>query len=957
MLRSVGDLLRRPLETTTTYPPLASILLGLESHLVDGDVVNVITYLQDTRQLAPSCPEWLSNVRKLINCFYGPLFPRCRRAIAAAVSELYRDISDLEVFRLEVVEDVVSMWERTLPDEQNEDTIKHAWDVMSRELVLSTAAQESNEESPVAQRIRNTWVAVARKSPCYYDSIYGASAHLLTSATPVTSSNVHWRHDYPLTPSQTGSEPSTPVTERINPMTAIHPRKAIFAVTLLINAFNTLAFSSPQSLTILLDNADRPQSVSSALTALELFKSLVNLLSPATPLEERVRCPKARLVILSWLLRLRADQEHRIFAQPDLYDETLTLARLIRRAERPKVPTPPLADIQGPLAEKRRNRAQTKGNVELSNSAASREVREGGRKESRGRTEHLINTISRSRSRPPINMPRTPPVGSTTGPTSRPADMLWTLPERLYFELGLEAQRPSPAMTTYEPIIGGTRAYWLPVSLYIAALCEILVNDKDWEIVSYLLVHLPPQLSNKHFFCGPESKEQMRRLIRLVSTAINEDRLAHKMDMLLPIGTVTVVDVQALLYHTLMVCISYHKIFDTTVPMEGMKSPGYGVSDLKSDILEVIVTGLAKDEVTNVPCLEALSLAVYELPAQLAKFTSTIVEKLSQIMSNPNMAVHILELLVVIGYSPKLWSNSFRQEDYQRVFGVALKYIEHHNRPDVPTLRTSDGRDSFSLAQHVLNTAYTVIYQWFSSIRISDRPAHVPFITEQLLLANRHRSRLDAAAEVCFDWLARYTYGNADPKPALSFLYRSIVAPSAGEFTADRSWVQQTCDEMKNTMILKAWKFGNAIITISTMKKPKGWIRMQARRPSGMTELVCRVENWPHVTLGDVDPDFLSLPATILSERAVDGTDGLSVEDQVDLNGLVSEVSDTMNLGYRVLTTVRSRRFKSESIKYLNSRTSSRTLTNLIPSVAMFGAALHHLSGARKSPSTHLMSL
>jgi tuberous sclerosis 2 len=902
LLKNVGDLLRRPLETTTTYPPLPSILLGLASHLVDGDVVNVVTYLQETRQLAPSCPDWLSNVRKLIDCFYGPLFPRCRRAIAAAIAELYHDISDLEVFRLEIVEDVVSMWEKTLPDEQNEDIIKHAWDVMSRELVLSTAAQENDGESPIAERIRNTWVAVARNSPCYYDSVYSSVTPSLANVTPVTTPNVHLRRDYPLTPPQMSSEPSTPATERINPLTAIQPRKAILAVTLLINAFNTLAFSSPQSLTILLHNADQPQSVTSALTTLELFRSLVNLLSPSTPSVERVHCPKARLVILSWLLRLRADREHRIFAKADLYDEALTPARLIWRAERPKVQTPPLADIQGSLAEKRRNRAQTRGNVDLSNAAASRDSRDGGRKESRGRTEHLVDTISRSRSRPPINLPRTPPLGGVPLP-SRPAEMLWALPEKLAFELGLEAQRPSPAMTTYESVAVGTGSYWLPVSLYITALCEILVNDKDWEIVSYVLVHLPLQLSNKHFFCGPKAKEQVRKLIRLVSTAINEDRLAHNMDVLLPVGGITVVDVQGLLYHTLMVCISYHKIFDTSMQIEGMKSPGYGISDLKSDILEVIVTGLAKDEVTNVPCLEALSLAVYELPAQLAKFTSTIVEKLSQIMSNPNMAVHILELLVVIGYTPKLWSNSFRQEDYRRVFGVALKYIEHHNRPDTPTLRTSDGRDSFSLAQHVLNTAYFVIYQWFSSIRISDRATHVPFITEQLLLANRHRSQLDGAAEVCFDWLARYTYANADPKPALTFLYRSIVAPSAGEFTADRSWVQQTRDEMDNTTIIKAWKLGNAIITISTMKKPKGWIRMQARRPSGMTELVCRVENWPHVTVGDVDPDFLSLPAMMLSERPVNGAGRLSAENQLEPNGLVPEVSDAINLKQRVLTT------------------------------------------------------
>ena len=418
-------------------------------------------------------------------------------------------------------------------------------------------------------------------------------------------------------------------------------------------------------------------------------------------------------------------------------------------------------------------------------------------------------------------------------------------------------------MATFTSIRGEEGKFWLHVDFYVQTLASLLEYERDWEIVSYVLCHLPMQLANKHFFCGPKSAIQIRKLVLVVCNAINEDKLASSMETLLP-PELLQVDIQALLYHTLMVLISYHRLFDPQVGEYHQDA-----KSIKLSIVEVIITGLARDEVTSGPCLEALSLAVYELTDQVAKFTDRIIEKLSRIMSNPNMAVHILELLIIIGYTPKLYSGSFREEDYQRVFAVAILYIEHHYRPDAKTLRTNDGRDSYALAQHVLNTAFFVIYIWFLAIKLEDRARYVTFIVNRLITANDKREVLEPTTEVCFDWLARYAYSNADPKAAPSFLHRSIVAPGSGAFDVGRSWEEQHKIEIDNTTGIKAWKLGNSIVTISAMKKPPGWVRIVSRRPSGLTEMICRLENWPHVSPGDFAPDLVSMPVTMLADRPV----------------------------------------------------------------------------------------
>jgi tuberous sclerosis protein 2 len=905
--------------------------------------------MQANSELSPSFPDWSSNFHQLINAFYTNTrsYPKARKAIALQLAKVYSDITDIdqEALRAEIVEDMVSMWERTLFEETNEDILQAAFDIMSREIVLATMADsESNEDkegngavnwAEIAQRIRAIWRKVAITSPPYYESdklaplhnppppsvwmhspsaastpsaesnqhkflhspspslvINSISAALHASASSNTSSTAESMEPSSSVPIATGpslGQPQIPASASSQPN---RQSRAVFAVTFFIKAFGKLAFRSPQSLKVLLSDAPMRQYANAARMAIALFRDMIFLVGVNTPkghsvaedsksLDEgdgdncepfgRLQCPKARLVILQWLMRLRADRNHRIYGVGEIESEVLPLARLIYRAERPKALSPqPQSERQGRdlpsgVMERRRNRAETKGATDfrVHRPMEREKEREGNSREhtreprGRGGIDPASTSVSRSRSRPPAS-PQTPYT------VPRPGELLWSLPQPLAVELEKHAMRPSPAMATFASIKNEDGSFWLHVDYYVQTISNILEHETDWEIVSYILCHLPLQLANKHFFCGPKTKVQIRRLVLVICNAINGDKLSTHMDLLLP-GELTQVDIQGLLYHTLTVLMSYHRAFDPNVGEYDQNA-----KSIKADIVEVIYSGLAKDEVTNKPCLEALSLAVYELPDQVAKFTGPIVEKLSRIMSNPNMAVHILELLVIIGYTPRLYSGSFREEEYKRVFGVALLYIEHHYRPDATKLRTSDGRESYSLAQHVLNTAFLVIYIWFLAIKLEDRVRYVPFISKQLLIANKRRDVLEPSTEVCFDWLSRYAYSNADSKSAPSFLHRSIVAPGSGSFNVNVRWDEQHRIEMDNVAGIKAWKLGNSIVTISTMKKPPGWVRIVSRRPSGLTELICRLENWPHVSPGDFAPDLISMPVTMLADRPTD---------------------------------------------------------------------------------------
>ena len=579
---------------------------------------------------------------------------------------------------------------------------------------------------------------------------------------------------------------------------------ALGAVVALVHIFAQLAFT-PYSL------SDRNRTL-----AVRVFRILVDLVLTA-------KSARARLAILQFFFRLRVDRDHRLYSVYNRYDRLGSIAALAGLVGRVDVPASggepaheePVLDPQEILK------------------ARARAPERNGRHASRGREARPSrSTSSRSRSRVPNRqLPSVP--ASADAKLRKP---LWTVPESLPFTIP-ESDTPSDGPISYDPHGPGDRIV-LPVSSLLLAFVDIISEEKDWEILSYVLCHLPTLLANKHFFCGPKSRAAIAKLLVVLCSKISQGELASGV-VNWPPG-LKPRDAQGLAYHTLSVLISYRKSFEP--PKQHV-------------LVEVLIAGLSGQPSTIRACLQALSLSAFELPNSMKRFLPNILTKLSQIMTNASMAVHIIDFLAIVGSLPHLYAN-FTDANFKLVFGVALQYLRLHNRPE-PSPDTS-----WALSQHLRVMSYYIVYLWFLAVKLPDRPKHVKYIARQLLLANGGQDEIDEPAEVCFDWLARYTYASADPRPANSML-SDILMNSGAQHSSPEAVAEKT------------WVVGSALVTIRALSRI-GWVEVVARRASGLTRILARIENVPMVGPGEVDPDTLSIPAVLSMNH-----EPLSEEDEL----------------------------------------------------------------------------
>ncbi len=589
------------------------------------------------------------------------------------------------------------------------------------------------------------------------------------------------------------------------PTTAPHADgcRSLAAVLTLIDTFQALAFSPPHSLAA---SASRAARAPASAQCIHVFRDILSLATPdcSQPLSEeelvwheraiegrsssgvgQATCRLARLTILQWLFRLRADRDHRLYMVRDLDQALLPFASLLGRSSDQHLTRG--RDITSTTVTNRKFNAE----AERARSPARQPLAKYP--PSKLNDDETTKALKRGR----IGIP-----SKSRSPS--PDGRIWGVPESLSFDMTF-GTRPSEGMTTYEA--GGrsadpeTASLWLPTSGFVCLLLDIVKDDEDSELLTYTMCQLPIQLANKHLFCGPMTSVVMVKLAKAVIEFINSPSLV------LRVGKVAHSEVLAMAYHVLGVLVSYKRLFDRR---------------LLDGIVETFRVGLGRYPVTVKPCLHSLTLSAFELQPQMTRSLSQITTQLTQIVTNPTISIHIIELLIIIASLPELYAN-FTEDDYKRVFTVALRYIQHHNRPE-PSGRM---RNSLALSQHVLAIAYYMIYVWFLALKRSERVKYVPHLIRSLLNANERGGTLmvDEPTEVCFDWLARYAYGNAESRPARSFIGDVLSGPDSLATTGQKTWLQ-----------------GNALLTIKSLSR-LGWAEIECRRPSGLTRLFCRLEN------------------------------------------------------------------------------------------------------------------
>ncbi|KFA78535.1 hypothetical protein S40288_01451 [Stachybotrys chartarum IBT 40288] len=495
----------------------------------------------------------------------------------------------------------------------------------------------------------------------------------------------------------------------------------------------------------------------------------------------------ARLTAMKLLFRLRADWAHRIFITIDL--EITSLAAVVCRTE-------------ASLAKKQADEAASA--FRMSHGGQSRAAR--GVSFGQGQAhEHRV------------------PAGSSSGSKSANAkyQQQWKLPD--------PHALPDMVSSSISPILASTtsscdeesegestvdRIGRRSVSLNISAWLDVILGTLqgcDWEVYSFVLVHLPAQLSNHAVFKG--AIPQIQALRRLVCEQIRLNNFQEPPNA----SGLRRADVAICLFHSLTMLLSYHEHFQKSE---------------EDEIVRSFVLGISTWERSAKCCIHALSICCHELPLSTSKSLVQMLNQMAGIITQPQVSVHILEFLACLSRMHHI--AHFREDEFRIVFAICFRYLEYArekkqanrgSEAHTPAAGSpshagdvSQTSSSVELPQYVHALAYHVILFWFLALKLPERASHVGWIVKKLFAdADGTGQPADEQATTSIDFLQRVTYADVD------------------ESVEDRHFTEA----LHGKIAKKRWLVGNSIVTIEQATE-SGWAQITKRQPSGTSSYTIR---------------------------------------------------------------------------------------------------------------------
>ena len=479
--------------------------------------------------------------------------------------------------------------------------------------------------------------------------------------------------------------------------------------------------------------------------------------------------PSVRLPALRLLARLRCDKRGGIFVSKQA--DTLALAAALSRTE-----------------ESVRIRAQYRSE------RSSREVAQPPLRRSRG-TPNL---------RP---MPKPP---------------LWMYPGGP----GLPIAPPDlPSCKVRQYTKGDDESTTMKTGEWLLAILEMLQHETEWEIYSYVIVHLPSQLCNPTFFSN--SIPAIKMLRNVVVSQLQSGRFQEP-----PSEThVKKGDVALCLVYTLIVLSGYSQHFSRSE---------------EDELLRSLLIAMGEWERTARTCIQALAICCHAMPSPITRTLPVILQKMSKVITQSHLTVDILEFLGGLARLPSICSH-LTNDDFRTVFAICVRYLEHsreqRSKLDLnaatadyvsthssglstgsgPSAESRDHNDlQNELPQYVFVLAYHVMTIWFLSTKLTDRSNHAEWITQHLAWRDEDGvERMEEQSQVTLDMMLRTAYTDlTESKPILTF------SPSDGP------------------VLRQTWLVGYSIITLETAAT-SGLTRLTKRQISGTTYMQCHIQTIP----------------------------------------------------------------------------------------------------------------
>lgn len=397
-----------------------------------------------------------------------------------------------------------------------------------------------------------------------------------------------------------------------------------------------------------------------------------------------------------------------------------------------------------------------------------------------------------------------------------------------------EDPQPGPSKAVYSQISGEEENLnVLDLSSWLDVIIGVLGEGSDWEIYSYILVHLPSQLSNRSLFV--RHVRQLQTILNLVVAQVERTGSKPFATPLPEIG-IKSRDVVLCLYHILTMLLPYNELF--------------GRRELESTV-RAFANGLDKWDGAGKCCIHALALCCHEIPSVIDKWMFSIIQKMQQKITQSDLAIDILEFLSGLSGLPDACSTATAKvpeahagtvaEDggfYMTVFGICIRYLDYARdqrqgqtsntlarssfqpmrqgaaaseiAQDTQASQTSDAQTS--LSEYVSALAYHVITSWFLTIEVSRRARHVGWITKGL---------------ACKDALG-HPMMEEQSQVILDMMHRTVFS-DLGETQSDERFVDP--DE---TPIRKTWLDGMSIVTLEILPSSNSG-QFTKRQASGTT--------------------------------------------------------------------------------------------------------------------------
>ncbi|OQE43456.1 hypothetical protein PENCOP_c003G01431, partial [Penicillium coprophilum] len=333
----------------------------------------------------------------------------------------------------------------------------------------------------------------------------------------------------------------------------------------------------------------------------------------------------------------------------------------------------------------------------------------------------------------------------------------------------------------------------LKVKMWLEVVITLLQRETDWDVYSYILTHIGPQLGNKDFF--RDAIPQITLLRSILCDQVKNGTFHEPPET----TGLKKSDVAACIFDALCMLVSYHEHF---------------AKSEEDDLVRAFMQGIIGSwGGTSRGCIQALSLCCYEIPMSVTKSLNSILDRMSKVITMSNIAVHILEFLALLARLPDVYVN-LREEEIRTVFGICIRFLqtsrEHRYKAaelaarasvsaQSPQSKLSAGAKEISahaaeaieasqdgMSKYISNLTYHVMVFWFLSLKLQDRPKHVNWITSRLIYHDEHgKEVVEEQSQVFIDLMQRVAYSDlGETIPFETFPPSSEDGP-----VAKKSWI------------------------------------------------------------------------------------------------------------------------------------------------------------------------